>query len=217
MRKRTLLTLVAASLLAVGSVAYAADDMVGHQIMMAGGPDHGMPAGFAGGDGLIYTGAPDLDAAVSLVTAGGQTPGNFSIVTALTALAGPKVTNAEAAKLIKQYGQPAWASYVSVQNYAVNDAVAKAIKAGVKFPTPTLTGAALAVRITKLGLYKGTYYEGYMLDHIVTHGIHEAVMADIDKTYSKDADANYHRLADQAHYDLAQALGAKTVKLAVYH
>jgi hypothetical protein len=200
MRKRTLLTLVAASLLAVGSVAYAADDMVGHQIMMAGGPDHGMPAGFAGGDGLIYTGAPDLDAAVSLVTAGGQTPGNFSIVTALTALAGPKVTNAEAAKLIKQYGQPAWA-----------------IKAGVKFPTPTLTGAALAVRITKLGLYKGTYYEGYMLDHIVTHGIHEAVMADIDKTYSKDADANYHRLADQAHYDLAQALGAKTVKLAVYH
>ncbi|MDP9105885.1 MAG: hypothetical protein M3N49_08125, partial [Candidatus Eremiobacteraeota bacterium] len=35
------------------------------------GPDHGMPEGTAGGDGVSFTGAPDLQAAISLVTAGG--------------------------------------------------------------------------------------------------------------------------------------------------
>ncbi len=42
-------------------------------------------------------------------------------------------------------------------------------------------------------------------------------MVSIDDQYGAKADANYHRIADQAHYDLAQALGAKTVKLAACH
>jgi hypothetical protein len=42
-------------------------------------------------------------------------------------------------------------------------------------------------------------------------------MDDIDKKYGAAADANYHRIADQAHYDLAQALGQKSVGLAAYH
>ena len=40
------------------------------------GPDHGMPQGLMGGDGKDFTGPPDLDAAISLVTAGG-TPGQL--------------------------------------------------------------------------------------------------------------------------------------------
>lgn len=180
------------------------------------GPDHGMPAGTAGGDGVTYKGAPDLQAAISLVTAGGA-PGHFSIVKALTALAGAKTANAEVAKLTKQYGASAVASFVAVQNFAVNDAVAVATKAGVKFPSPAVHGTALAVRVVKLGLVNGTYYEGTQLDHLVTNGIHETVMGHIDGKFGVAADANYHRIADQAHYDLAQALGAKTVKLAAYH
>ncbi|MBV9438690.1 MAG: hypothetical protein JOZ24_01725, partial [Candidatus Eremiobacteraeota bacterium] len=50
-----------------------------------------------------------------------------------------------------------------------------------------------------------------------THDIHAIVMADIDVKFGVAADANYHRIADQAHYDLAQALGHKDVKLAAYH
>ncbi len=42
-------------------------------------------------------------------------------------------------------------------------------------------------------------------------------MDDIDQKYGAAADANYHRIANQAHYDLAQALGVTTVKLAVFH
>ena len=180
------------------------------------GSDHGMPEGTAGGDGVTYTGAPDLQAAISLVTAGGA-PGHFSIVKALTALAGAKTANAEVAKLTKQYGAANVASFVAVQNFAVNDAVAIATKAGVKFPSPSVHGTALAVRVVKLGLVNDTYYEGTQLDHLVTNKIHEAVMGHIDGKFGAAADANYHRIADQAHYDLAQALGAKTVKLAAFH
>ncbi len=192
--------------------AIVADNMAMSGSMMS----HGMPRGTMGADGIPYYGAPDLVAASSLVAAGGA-PEHFSIVTALRHLAGNKVANAEVLKLTRQYGPGKVASFVKVQNFAVDEAVRDATSAGVKFPAPTLTGTALAVRVTKHGLEDGTYYEGAMLDKLVSHKIHEAVMASIDAQYGTKADANYHRIADQAHYDLAQALGAKTVKLAAYH
>ncbi len=80
-----------------------------------------------------------------------------------------------------------------------------------------LHGAELAKRVVTLGLVDGTYYEGTQLDHLVTHGIHAAVMDDIDKKYGAAADGNYHKISDQAHYDLAHALGVDSVKLAAYH
>jgi len=183
---------------------------------MGGTPDHGMPNGLMGGDGKDYTGAPDLQGAISLVTAGGA-PGHFSLVAALTSLVGAATTKAEVAKLTKQYGAEKVESFVTVQNFAVDDAVKKALAAGVKFPKPMVHGKALAVRVVKLGLVNGAYYEGVQLDHLVTHAIHESVMDDIDTKFGTEADGNYHRIANQAHYDLAQALGAKTVKLAAYH
>ncbi len=183
---------------------------------MMGGTEHGFPEGDLGPDGTPYTGKPDLKTAISLVTAGGA-PGHFSITTAVAALAGPTVAKAEVAKLTKQYGATKVKQFVTVQNYTVDDAVKIALASGVKFPAPTLHGKALAVKITTYGLQGGTYYEGVMLDHLVTHAIHEKVMADIDAKYGKALDANYHRLADQAHYDLAQALGATTVNVAAYH
>lgn len=188
--------------------------MSGH--MMKTGPDHGMPVGMMGGDGATYMGAPDLQAAISLVTAGGQA-GHFSIVKAITSLAGAATAKAEVAKLTKQYGAAKVGSYVTVQNFAVNDAVAIATKAGVKFPSPMLHGAVLAKRVVGLGLKGGTYYEGLQLDHLVTNKIHEAVMDDIDEKYGASADANYHLISDQAHYDLAHALGVTSVKLAAFH
>lgn len=190
------------------SPAFAADSMMSASTSM----EHGFPRGLAGPDGIPYTGAPDLQAAVSLVTAGGPI-GSFSVVRALTVMVGAPTTNAEVAKLTKQYGKANVGAFVAVQNFAVNDAVKRATAAGVKFPAPALKGTVLAKRVVTLGLENGTYYEGVQLDHLVTHGIHEAVMADIDRKFGLAADANYHRIADQAHYDLAQALGATSVKL----
>ncbi len=217
-RKALLPVLAAVAVIAAPVLASAHDAMSGSMSSMKtmSGPDHGMPEGLMGGDGHTFTGKPDLQAAISLVTAGG-TPGNFSLVKAVTVMAGPTVAKAEVAKLTKQYGATATTSFVTVQNYAVDDAVKIATAAGVKFPTPKLTGKTLAVRVVTLGLYHGTYYEGTQLDHLVTNAIHEQVMQDIDKKYGTKADANYHKIANQAHYDLAQALGATTVGLAAYH
>ena len=212
MFKQALIPLVAAAAI-LGSTLVA-----GAQSSMSamGGMEHGMPEGTMGGDGVAYTGAPDLQAAVSLVVAGGPI-GHFSIATAITNLAGAATAKAEVAKLIKQYGAAKATSYITVQNWAVDDAVKRATAAGVKFPAPALKGSALAVRITKLGLQNGTYYEGVMLDHILSHVVHEQVMVDIDAKFGAAADGNYHRVADQAHVDLAHALGATSVKLAAYH
>ena len=215
MFKQALFPLVAAAALFGSTLAAGAQTSSMSSSAMAA-MEHGMPEGTMGADGTAFTGAPDLQAAVSLVVAGGPI-GHFSLVKALTALAGASTANAEVAKLTKQYGAAKVTSFVTVQNFAVDDAVKLATAAGVKFPAPAVTGAALAKRLTILGLENGTYYEGVMLDHIVTHAIHEEVMVDIDKKFGDAADANYHRIADQAHYDLAQAMGAKMVKLAAYH
>ena len=223
MTKRVLLPLV--GVVAMLSCTFGADAspsmvktrmMVKPKMMTISGPDHGMPVGLMGGDGVTYKGAPDLQAAISLVTAGGK-PGHFSVVSAITAMAGASVANAEVAKLTKQYGAAKVTSFVTIQNFAVNDAVRIATNAGVKFPTPMLHGATLAKRVVGLGLVNGTYYEGVQLDHLVTNKIHESVMSDIDAKYGSAADANYHLIANQAHYDLAHALGVTSVKLARFH
>jgi hypothetical protein len=205
-----------ATMMASPMASTMASPMSGSMGSSMGGMEHGMPEGKMGGDGVTYTGAPDLQGAVSLVVAGGPI-GSFSVVKAITVMAGAKTANAEVAKLTKQYGADKVTSFVTVQNFAVDDAVKKATAAGVKFPKPMLTGAALAKRVVGAGLVDGTYYEGTQLDKLVTHAIHEAVMVDIDAKYGAAADANYHRIADQAHYDLAHALGVTSVKLAAYH
>ncbi|HEY0797720.1 MAG TPA: hypothetical protein VGD50_01150 [Candidatus Baltobacteraceae bacterium] len=216
------LAIAMAALATVASPTVADTMMPGHMTGssmypgMKTGPDHGMPAGTAGGDGASYAGAPDLQAAISLVTAGGA-PEHFSLVMALTNLAGAATATAEVNKLTKQYGKTRVGSFVELQDFAVDDAVRLALAAGVKFPKPMLHGTVLAKRVVGLGLLNGTYYEGYQLDHLVTNGIHEHVMSDIDSKYGKLADANYHLIADQAHYDLAHALGVTSVKLASYH
>jgi hypothetical protein len=193
--------------------AFAQSTMSAPMASMAA--EHGMPAG---GDGYAYAGKPDLAATISLVKAGGGAA-NFSIATALTALVGADLTTAEVNKLTKQYGKAAVGNFITVQNYAVTQAAATALAAGVKFPNANLTGKTLAARLVGLGVpgNNGAFATGTMLDHLVTHPIHESTMAAIDAKYGAKLDANYHKISNQAFYDLAQALGAKTVKLAAFH
>jgi len=179
------------------------------------GSEHGLPPG---GDGPVFTGAPDLNATAALVGAGGGAT-DFSIAKALTAMVGAPLVTAEVGKLTKQYGKDEVTSWLAVFDYAVDTAAATATKAGVKFPVPPaeLQGKVLAARLVEDGAGDGTFWTGTMLDHVVTHNIHEATMGEIDAKYGTGADANYHKITDQAMYDLAQALGAKSVKLAAFH
>ena len=169
--------------------------------------------------GPIYAGKPALNVTASLLKAGGGGP-NFSMAKALTSMAGSKVINAEVAKLNKQYGAKRVAHFLVVSDYAVKASYYKAVKAGVKLPQADLSGTKLAATLVNAGLDShNTFYFGTLLDKAVTHGIHMSVMDDIDnkKWYGEKSDEDYHRITNQAMYDLAHVLGLKQVKLAPLH
>jgi hypothetical protein len=216
MIQKLLIPVAAAALFASSGMAGAqspaptADGMAGPPT-----PMHGLPVG---GDGPNYTGSPDLGTTSALAQAGGGAA-TFSIATALTAMVGPDLTNKEVAKLTKQYGKKSVGDWITVFDYVVQDGAATAASAGVTIPAPdpALQGKALAAALVKDGAGDGTFWTGTMLDHLVSHGVHVAVMDSIDVKFGPAMDGNYHRITDQAMYDLAQALGATSVQLASFH
>lgn len=199
-----------------GTVAAQAKPM-SHGKMMGGKMMGGMEMGRYGGP--VYNGAPALNVTSALVKAGGGA-GHFSTATALTSMVGAPTVKSEVAKLTKQYGKAKVGSWLKVFDFAVDDSLAIATKAGVKLPAPSasLSGKKLATTLVDAGLDKhDTFYTGYMLDKAVTHKIHDQVMDDIDHKFGVAADTNYHAITNQAMYDVAHALGAKNVKLAKLH
>jgi hypothetical protein len=213
---------VAGSMLA-GTAAFA--DNMGQMNAMKMGHDmghdtmsNGMMMGRFGGP--IYNGPPALAVTASLVSAGGGA-GSFSTATALTSMVGKNLVSAEVKKLTKQYGAPATTTWLKTFDFAVNDSLKIATAAGVKLPAATMSGKKLAATLVSAGTWSkdGTFQIEYLLDKAVTHKIHVQVMNDIDREpgLGKRADLDYHRISNQAFYDLAQALGATSVKLAPIH
>ncbi len=166
--------------------------------------------------GPCFEGQPDLALTASLVAAGGGAE-RFSADKALAAMVGEKVARAEVAKLTRQYGLHKVGRWFDVFNFVVRDAVQIATKAGIKVPRGKLKGKALAAALVKTGTVDQTFYIEFLLDKLVSHRIHEKVMDDIDDLFGPTANANYHRISNQAMYDLAHALGARHVKLCAFH
>jgi len=216
---RVFAAIASGALLASGAAASAAGAgphgrAVVADSMMGGSAEKGRYGG------PVYRGAPALPVTVALVVAGGG-PGKFSTATALTSMVGSDLVNAEVAKLTKQYGKDRVTLWLKTFDFAVNDAVKVATDAGVKLPAPAdLSGKKLAGTLVQAGTYSdGTFYIEYLLDKAVSHKIHDQVMDNIDKepALGPKADLDYHRISNQAFYDLAQALGMTSVKLADLH
>lgn len=166
--------------------------------------------------GPVYNGAPELGVTASVLKQSG--PGPFNLARALTTLVGADVTNKEVMKLSKQYSKDRVMRFVSIFNFAVDDAVKIATKAGVKLPSASLSGKPLAAKLVTMGLASdGTFYTEFYLDKLLSHKIHMAVMDDIDKKFGFSADKDYHRIANQAYYDLAMLYKVPHVKLAKLH
>ena len=158
--------------------------------------------------GSVYSGAPDLALTLSMVEAGGG-PKHFKTTTLVGVLAG-KNANAEVAKLTKQYGAANVKQYLAVFDFVVNDAIKRATEAGVKFPAEPSPdpkdGAALTAALYKAGIDpKIGFNVEYMLDHLVSHPIHDQVMDDIDAKFGKKADAIYHSVTLVVFGDLKKA------------
>jgi hypothetical protein len=158
----------------------------------------------------VYTGKPALATTLSMIVAGGG-PKDFDSVKLVGVLAGAK-TAAEVASLDQKFGADNVKSFLTVFNFVVNDSVAKVTAAKVALPaTPDPSpadGKALAAALYKLGVTpSGSYDVEYMLDALVTHPIHLAVMDDINKKYGMAADGNYHAVLTQAMLDLKSVYG----------
>ncbi len=168
------------------------------------------------GGGASYTGAPALAVTASLVQAGGGAD-NYSTATALTSMLGAPTVNAEVAKLNGQYGQMRVSRFLTVFDFAVKDALSIATRAGVTLPDAAMSGTDLAKTLVTAGEEpNGVFNTELLLDKAVTHKIHEQVMDDIDAKFGVKADKDYHRISNQAHYDIGKALGIK-VKLNKLH
>jgi hypothetical protein len=207
---RALAALAAASTLLTAGVVPAAADSMGNTSTMMG--RYGGP---------VYSGAPALNVTAALVAAGGGAA-NYSTATALVSMLGKDTVNAEVAKLQKQYGNDAVTQWLATFDFAVKDSLKRATDAGVMLPAPdpSLSGQKLASTLVTAGTAAdGTFQIEFLLDKAVSHAIHNQVMDDIDANSSlgKHADLMYHTISNQAFYDVAQALGDTTVKLAAVH
>jgi hypothetical protein len=158
-------------------------------------------------DASAYTGQPALSETVAMIQAGGGAS-KFDSVTLISFLAG-NLTSAEVAKLDKQFGSKNVKSFLTVFTFVVDDAVSKVVAAKVSLPAPDPValkdGKSLSAALYTLGENGDTWNVEYMLDALVTHPIHVAVMNDIDAKYGSKADANYHIILTQAMFDLKAA------------
>jgi hypothetical protein len=158
-----------------------------------------------------YRGQPDLALAVSLVTAGGG-PEHFDSAKLIGVLAGPN-TDAEVAKLTKQYGADNVKAFLSTFTYAINDTLKfiTAHKIALPSPSPDPTdGKALSAALYKAGIMPdGRFDIGYMLEHVISHDGHVAIMKDMneDPSIGPKTNAMFHVILTTAMKDLKAAYG----------
>ncbi|MGH8280404.1 MAG: hypothetical protein ACRETQ_12710 [Gammaproteobacteria bacterium] len=190
---------------------------------MHGGVMHGMMNNMMSGanmfGGPIYRGAPALDVTAALVQAGGGAE-NFSFSQALVSMLGEKTVNAEVAKLTAQYGKEEVNTFITGMTYAIKDGLRRATEAGITLPSApaSLHGEALAQALVSAGTAPDdVWWSGYLFDHALSHRLHNRVMMDINMQVSPQADLVTHKLLNRAMFDLAQALGHKSIKLASLH
>ena len=206
-RSLSLVAFAAAATMLIGAPAVA--DAQGNAMSspMAATPSCTPPPRFGGQN---YCAGPKLTNTLALIVAGGG-PAHFSTATAFGGLADGKA-EAEQAKLIKQYGKPAFLQYLKTFDFVISDSLAIVTKDKVALPaTPEpdpKDGKALAAALYTDGMAPdGAFSVEYMLDHLVTHPIHVQVMKDIDAKYGPSADAAYHVVTLQIFQDLKAVYG----------
>jgi hypothetical protein len=160
----------------------------------------------------IYRGAPNLPLTLSVVIAGGG-PSHFQAATLVGVLAGP-LTNAEVAKLTKQYGAANVQSFLATFTFAIDDALRLAKQLNVALPTQPnpdpRNGGKLSAALVQAGtMPNGRYDVGYMIDRMISHGLHALLMRDINDNpaFGPKANANFHIILTQAVLDLKAAYG----------
>ena len=160
----------------------------------------------------INLGPPTLALTAALIAAGGGA-GIFDAQKLIGTLTGNgPATQTELADLTKTFGPENVASFVKTFDYVISDTVNQFSTAGIMLPaTPSpdpSDGKALAAALYAAGIVPHDGFDvEYMLDSLVSHVVHVAVMNDIDadSALGPKADANYHHVLAQFMRDLKTA------------
>jgi hypothetical protein len=164
-----------------------------------------LPAG-----AVIYEGHPDLSLTAALVTAGGG-PDHFSSQQVFALLTG-SLADAEKAKLTKQFGPDKIANAFAAFDYAIDDTIRIAGEKHIALPAPypdPSNPKALALALYAAGTSgSGKWDVGYMLEHLISHPIHHAIMRDLDAKFGAANNASFHVVLTQIMMDLAGVYGS---------
>jgi hypothetical protein len=154
-----------------------------------------------------YRGAPDLGLTMAIVQAGGG-PRDFNSALLIQTLAGKHIWK-EYAKLKHLYGKQRLLAFRNTFDFAVRDLVMLLSINHVALPrqpriAPT-DGQAITVAIYRDGIMPtGKYDCGYMMEHLMTHGLHMVLMREIDMAPGQGAanNANFHVILTRMIADL---------------
>ncbi|MGZ3518671.1 MAG: hypothetical protein ACXVAM_16090 [Vulcanimicrobiaceae bacterium] len=154
-----------------------------------------------------YRGAPDLGLAVAIVEAGGGSKHFDGKHFVRTLAAGH--TNAEMRRLERLYGKGRIEAFIQTLTFSVRDTQQILSANHVSMPRqPRVSprdGRALTLAIYHDGIMPtGKFDCGYMMEHIMTHRVHVAVMRDIDQlpAYGRTHNANFHTILTRVILDL---------------
>lgn len=161
---------------------------------------------------VVYPGNPDLGLTAAVVTAGGGAA-DFDAAKLLGVLTGPH-KDAELASLTTRFGADRVDKFVATFTFAIRDAlkVAQANNVALPPPTPGLAtdGAALSKQLYAAGTMPNGHWDvGYMIENLISHPIHHAIMMDIDNdpAYGPSVNADFHVILTAAMADLHSLYG----------
>jgi hypothetical protein len=159
-----------------------------------------------------YHGSPDLALVVALVEAGGG-PHRFDSRRLLSALTGGR-PKAEVMRLKRHYGKARVDAFMQTLTFSMTDLLQLFALNHLALPqTPRVSpkdGRALVWAVYHDGIMlNGKYDCGYMMEHLMTHPIHVALMHDVEvqRGFGPRHNANFHELLTRVIVDLKNAYG----------
>lgn len=155
-----------------------------------------------------YKGEPALQLTLAMVMAGGAE--RFRSTSLFSMLAGERAES-EADKLRNQFGQDRMVRFFRVADFVVVDTLhifdSKEIpRPDAPNPDPT-DGRALAMALYKAGrpAETGAFSVEYLLDHLMSHAVHQQVVQDVGEQFGADAYPSYAEVFGQTMNDLKDA------------
>lgn len=164
--------------------------------------------------GPTYQREPALDVTSSLIAAGGGA-GSFSMVRAFSSMIGAPQLQTELASLRQKYNSDDVDTFVSIFDFAMNDAWKRLGENNVKVSTSgSMQGRDLAQAVVNAGTTdSGNFYSGYLFDKLLTMRVNNQLNSDIDAKFGVLPNTSFHTIAAAFFVDVAQLLGDQRVKL----